>query len=76
MSAPIFLYPTLSKAMKEAGIFQGKKYSFSYTDNLGIEKELNYDIASVDSPINCLKTDGVWSPDKIQTIIWAKRNCM
>ena len=69
MSAPIYLYPTLSKAMKEAGIFQGKKYSFSYTDNLGIEKELNYDIASVDSPINCLKTDGVWSPDKNNIIL-------
>lgn len=64
MATPIFLYPTLSKELKESGIFQGKKYTFSYTNNDGFEKNLEYETAAEGSLVNCLKTDGVWSADK------------
>lgn len=64
MASPIFLYPTLSKELKDSGIFQGKKYSFSYTDNDGYERNLEYEAATEGVSVNCLKTDGVWSADK------------
>lgn len=68
MATPIFLYPSLTDDMKE-GIFQAKKYSFSYTDNEGFEKELEYEEMEVNSSINCLRTNGVWSADKYNLYI-------
>lgn len=63
MATPLFLYPSLTDEIKET-IFQAKKYCFSYTDQDGLERELDYDASEVNSSINCLRTDGVWSSDK------------
>ena len=68
MATPIFLYPSLTDDMKE-GVFQAKKYSFSYMDDDGFENDLEYEELEVNSSINCLKTNGIWSAEKYNLCI-------
>lgn len=68
MATSVFLYPSLTDEIKER-IFQAKKYTFSYTDTEGSEKELGYEPAGINASINCLRTDGVWNADKNDLII-------
>lgn len=63
MATPIFLYPSLTSEMGDS-IFQSKKYTFSYTDNEGQDKDLGYEASEISSAVNCLKTDGIWSAEK------------
>ena len=63
MATQFFLYPSLTDDIKE-DIFQAKKYSFSYTGIDGIDRDLEYETTEVNSSVNCLRTDGVWSADK------------
>ena len=64
MATPIYLYPSLTDAVKQEIVFQAKEYIFSYTSLDGTEQELSYEEAESGSPINCLRTDGVWNADK------------
>jgi len=64
MAVSIYLYPSLTDDMISKVSFLAKKYTFSYMDKEGDEKELPYERAEIDSGINCIKTDGVWSADK------------
>ncbi len=63
MAAPIFLYPSLTDEIRDS-IFQAKKYSFSYTDHDSQEQDLEYEVSEINSSVNCLKTDGIWSAEK------------
>lgn len=63
MATPIFLYPSLTNEMRNS-IFQSKKYGFSYTDAEGMERDLEYESSEISSAVNCLRTDGIWSPEK------------
>ena len=63
MATQFFLYPSLTDDIKE-GIFQAKKYRFSYKGIDGLDRDLDYETTEVNSAINCLRTDGVWSADK------------
>lgn len=63
MATPIFLYPSLTNEMRN-NIFQSKKYGFSYTDTDGMERDLEYESSEISSAVNCLRTDGIWSPEK------------
>lgn len=64
MATPVYLYPYLTDDIKNDNIFQAKKYTVSYTDKEGFEKELEYEEAEAESGVSCIKTDGVWSADK------------
>lgn len=68
MAMPIFLYPSLTDSIKEE-IFQAKKYTFSYTNQEGLEQDLDYDTSDLSSSVNCLRTDGVWSADKCNLFV-------
>ena len=68
MATQFFLYPSLTDDIKE-DIFQAKKYSFSYTGIDGIDRDLDYETTEVNSSVNCLRTDGVWSADKYNLCI-------
>ena len=63
MATPIFLYPSLTDELKE-NIFQAKRYEFFYTHADGLDRELDYEASEINSTVNCLKTDGIWSADK------------
>ena len=63
MATPIFLYPSLTNEMRN-NIFQSKKYGFSYADTDGMERDLEYESSEISSAVNCLRTDGIWSPEK------------
>lgn len=63
MATPLFLYPSLTDELKEA-IFQAKKYTFSYTDPDGMDRELTYEASETTTSLNYLRTDGVWNSDK------------
>ena len=64
MATPIFLYPSLTDEIKEKVTFQARAYSVFYTNNEGVEKELNYESLETGASVYCLKTDGVWNADK------------
>ena len=64
MATSIYLYPSLTDNMLREISFQGRKYTLSYLDREGDEKELDYEPAELESGINCIKTDGIWNPDK------------
>lgn len=68
MATPIFLYPSLTDSIKE-DIFQAKKYAFSYTDQNGMDHDLDHEASEVNASVSCLKTDGVWSPDKYNLFV-------
>ena len=68
MATPIFLYPSLTDDMKD-GVFQAKKYLFSYTGLDGIERDLDYELSDSSTSANCLRTDGVWSADKNNLLV-------
>lgn len=69
MATPIFLYPSLTDEIKEKVTFQARAYSVFYTNNEGVEKELNYESSETGASVYCLKTDGVWNADKYNLCI-------
>lgn len=71
MSKPVFLYPSLTDNIRDE-IFQAKKYEFSYIGNDDFEKDLEYVVSELNSSVNCLRTDGIWSADKNNLIIRRK----
>lgn len=68
MAIPIFLYPSLTDSIKDE-IFQAKKYIFSYTNQDGVERDLDYEVSDASSVVNCLRTDGVWSADSYNLFV-------
>jgi hypothetical protein len=70
MATPIFLYPSLTDEMKGKVSFQARApYSVFYTNNEGVEKELDYQPSEIKTSMYCLKTDGVWNADKYNLCI-------
>lgn len=68
MATPFFLYPSLTDDIKE-GLFQARKYSFSYTDCDGSEKKLRCETLEGGSVTNCIRTDGVWNADRDNLLV-------
>lgn len=68
MALPIFLYPSMSDDIKE-GIFQAKRYIFSYSGADGQEHGLVCETDALSPSSNCLRTDGIWSADRHNLIV-------